>query len=211
MRYLTGVSNAKSREAAAERGDIGLLVQPGSGYVRQIPEYPYYAADNGCFNPATYVGDERWLAWLAGLPRRGCLFVVVPDVVGDPVATWARFCELADKVRALGFPVALAAQDGIEAMPNLYQMLDACDVLFIGGSTEWKESPAAMAVAAEAKALGKRVHLGRVNSRRRYRLGLAAGIDTADGTFLAYGPTVNLPRLLGWLDEAAQLTLEGVK
>ncbi|MFK0156517.1 hypothetical protein ACIQVK_31150 [Streptomyces sp. NPDC090493] len=43
--------------------------------------------------------------------------------------------------------------------------------------------------------------MGRVNSR--IRLGIAEwfGCDTADGTYLAYGPDKNLPKLLSWLDD----------
>lgn len=43
--------------------------------------------------------------------------------------------------------------------------------------------------------------MGRVNSLRRLRLAQAMGCDSADGTYLAYGPDRNLPRLLGWLRE----------
>ncbi|MEU2774529.1 hypothetical protein ABZ646_16705 [Streptomyces sp. NPDC007162] len=41
--------------------------------------------------------------------------------------------------------------------------------------------------------------MGRVNSR--IRLGIAEwfGCDTADGTYLAYGPDKNLPKFLSWL------------
>jgi hypothetical protein len=205
-KYLTGVHNEAAAAAAADR-PIGLLIQPGTrSYVKHLDRYQGFAVDNGCFSPASYVGDDAWLEWVDTLPRDGCLFVVIPDVVCDPVATWARFQALAPLVRAMGFPVALAAQDGIESMPGLYDMLDAADVVFIGGSTEWKESAAAMAVAAEAKALGKRVHMGRVNSGRRYRLAAAHDIDTVDGTFLAFGPSVNLPRLCSWLDDNAAAT-----
>jgi hypothetical protein len=73
------------------------------------------------------------------------------------------------------------------------------DVLFLGGSTAWKLGPAARRLTAEAKARGKRVHMGRVNSLRRLRYADATGCDSADGTFLAFGPDVNLPALLGWL------------
>lgn len=30
------------------------------------------------------------------------------------------------------------------------------------------------------------------------------GCDSVDGTYLTFGPDVNLPRLLGWLDGAEQ-------
>ena len=41
--------------------------------------------------------------------------------------------------------------------------------------------------------------MGRVNSLRRYRYAQAIGCTSVDGTFLAYGPDVNLPELLSWV------------
>lgn len=43
--------------------------------------------------------------------------------------------------------------------------------------------------------------MGRVNSRTRLGIAEWFGCDSADGTYLAYGPDKNLPRLLRWLDE----------
>jgi hypothetical protein len=80
---------------------------------------------------------------------------------------------------------------------------DEFDVLFLGGSTEWKLGEAAAALTAEAKSRGKHVHMGRVNSRKRYRYARSIGCDSVDGTYLVFGPTVNLPKLLSWLEEAA--------
>ena len=54
---------------------------------------------------------------------------------------------------------------------------------------------------AEAKAHGKWVHMGRVNSLKRLQYAAAIGCDSADGTYLTFGPAKNLPRLLGWLAE----------
>jgi len=212
--YLTGASNPPAR-ALARRQALGLIVQPLAGYGRQIEHYPYWAADNGKFNPATYIGDDAWLAWVDGLPRTGCLFVCVPDVArrpdgelgGDPDATWAAFRRLGPQVRSLGFRAALVAQDGMENMTNVDEQIDACACLFLGGSTEWKTSTAALELAAQAKAAGKWTHMGRVNSRERYAMACAAGIDSADGTFLAFGPDANAPRLERWLLAGAQLSL----
>jgi len=43
--------------------------------------------------------------------------------------------------------------------------------------------------------------MGRVNSYKRLALANSWGVDTADGTFLGFGPTQNLPRLCSWLDK----------
>lgn len=207
MIYLTGVTNTKIEPALIASG-VGLIIQPGTnGYVKRIGRYPFWAADNGCFNPKDYVGDDAWIDWLDTLPRDRCLFVVIPDVArrpdgtlgGDPVATWDKFCQFAPIVRDMGFPAALAAQDGIENMPNLLEQLEACDALFIAGSTEWKISQAAERVAKLARNLGRWVHMGRCNSYARLRRARDMGCTSADGTFLAFGPDANLPRLQQWL------------
>jgi hypothetical protein len=41
--------------------------------------------------------------------------------------------------------------------------------------------------------------MGRVNSLHRFQLATSFGFDSADGTYLAFGPTINLERLTGWL------------
>src|SRR5438045_7069484 len=47
-----------------------------------------WAADNDCFQG---LDVEAYWRMLEGLPRRGCLFVTVPDVVGDARATAHQF------------------------------------------------------------------------------------------------------------------------
>jgi hypothetical protein len=49
--------------------------------------------------------------------------------------------------------------------------------------------------------------MGRVNSLRRLRLAARDGYDSVDGTFLAFGPDKNLPRLLAYLRRATEPTL----
>jgi hypothetical protein len=48
------------------------------------------------------------------------------------------------------------------------------------------------------------VHMGRVNSWRRYSYAAGLGIDSVDGTLLAHGPDLHLPRVLAWQRAAAQ-------
>lgn len=90
------------------------------------------------------------------------------------------------------------AQDGCDELGVPW---DEFEVLFIDGSTEWKIGPVAQRLSAEAKARGKGVHMGRVNSRRRLGVAEWFGCDSADGTFLAFGPETNLPKLLTWISE----------
>jgi hypothetical protein len=180
-------------------GELGMMATPGQGN-RVEAAYRVWAADNGCFTAGERFELGRFLSWL---DRRRphvsrCRFAVAPDVPGDAGATLSRSLPVLPMLRERGFPAALVAQDGLErlAVPWL-----EFDVLFVGGSTAWKLGPAAARLVAAARARRMPVHVGRVNSRRRLRYAAAIGAGSVDGTFLVYGPRVNLERLRDWLDE----------
>jgi hypothetical protein len=126
---------------------------------------------------------------------------VLPDgtVIGDAEGTLAQFPKWSREIREAGFPVALVAQNGLENMLDRVPW-NLVDVLFIGGDTEWKLSDAARVCIAEARLRGKMTHMGRVNSFTRMARAAEMLCDTADGTFIMFGPKVNLPRLIGWLE-----------
>lgn len=96
------------------------------------------------------------------------------------------------RIRALGFPAALVAQDGLECLTAPW---DAFDALFIGGTTEWKLSTHVAALVAEARARCKWVHVGRVNSGKRLAWAHSLRADSVDGTQLRFRPSIYLPRL----------------
>jgi hypothetical protein len=173
---------------------LGFIDTPAQGNIR--PAGVTWCADNGCFGKG-YPGDEKWLGWLEknAYAAADCLFATAPDVVGDAAATLERSAPFLPMIRALGYPAALVAQDGLE---DLEVPWDEFDVLFIGGSTEWKLGPAARGLIRQAKTRGKWVHMGRVNSERRYRYANDLGCDSVDGTYLTFGPDINLPKLLNW-------------
>jgi hypothetical protein len=174
-------------------GRLAFIDTPRQGNAR--PDDVQWMADNGCFSDKW---DWRtWWTFLANNADRAdsCLFAVAPDVVGDAAATLEKSAPWMPQMRDLGYRVAFVAQDGQESLPVPW---DEFDALFIGGSTEWKLGPHARELAAEAKRRGRWVHMGRVNSERRYRYAAAIGCDSADGTYLTFGPDVNLPRLLSW-------------
>jgi hypothetical protein len=162
-------------------------------------------ADNGCYGKG-FPGEAVWLDWLADLEPGPVLFAVAPDVVGDAAATLARSAPWLGVIRQLGLPAAFVAQDGLEHHAIPWADFDA---LFIGGSTAWKLGAHAQRIAAAAKARGHWLHMGRVNSERRLRYARHIGCDSVDGTYLAFGPDVNLPRLLAWLRALDQPDLFG--
>jgi hypothetical protein len=184
---------------AMRDGLIGYIDTPAQGNIR--PDDVTWCADNGCFSDNW--DEAKWWQFLTDNAHRAdtCLFAVAPDVVGDAWATEQRSAPWLAKIRDLGYPVAYVAQDGLEELELPYDgtdWWDAFDVLFIGGTTEWKLGPHARRLVAQAKARGKWVHMGRVNSEKRYRYAHSIGCDSADGTYLKFGPDVNLPKLLTW-------------
>lgn len=195
---------------AMRSGALGLIDQPNQNKVTGVDEAheagALWCADNGCYSDKW--DADRWWAFLERNAHRAdtCLFAVAPDVVGDAAATAERSAPWLARIRELGYPVAYVAQDGLEALPVPW---DDFDCLFLGGSTEWKLGPHARALAGEAKRRGKWLHMGRVNSERRFEYARAIGCDSADGTFLTYGPDVNLPQLLAWTRNADQPGLFG--
>lgn len=187
-------------------GKLGFINTPAQG--NKMPDGVWWCADNSCFG-STYPGDEKWFAWLQKfIPRQDmCFFATAPDVVGDAEATLKRSLPWLPQIRSLGYKAALVGQDGLEKMQVPW---DEFDAFFVGGSTEWKLSQAASDLATEARDRGKHTHLGRVNSRKRVMFAKAAipateshpgGYDTVDGTYLVFGPDINLPKLLRWMNE----------
>ncbi len=216
IRYLSG-KGTTGLEAVAWEYDIGLMIQPGNTYWGRVHAYPSWCADNGCFT-TNAAGFPFW-RYLRMIQRpelqqyrARCRFVTAPDeltvlpsgaVVGNAVATLARFSMWSAILRNLGFPVALVAQDGLEDLLDRVPW-DTVDVLFLGGSTEWKLGHGAKRCVDEARLRGKRTHMGRVNSLKRLRIANSWGIDTADGTYLKHAPDIGLPRLLSWLRTLAK-------
>ena len=198
MLYL-GTPSGPDVRAAMSAGLIGCMTTPAQGNV--IPDGAMYACDNGKFGKG-WPGADAWYDWLERTVDRyspdHCLWAVAPDVPFDAAGTLAESLPWLARIRALGIPAAFAAQDGCDQLGVPW---DDFDVLFLAGSTEWKTGPVAEALAREAKARGKGVHMGRVNSRRRLQTAEWFGCDSADGTYLAFGPDKNLARMRGWLDE----------
>lgn len=198
MWYFANPSTQLVRDAMRNHTNhLGMIATPAQGNTIH-PDYRW-CADNGVFGGA-YPGDDAYIMWLdERADHMGrCSFAVAPDVVGDAAGTLGRSAPMFSRIRNAGAPVALAAQNGLE---NLTVPWDAFDVLFLGGDTNWKLGPQARDLTAEARSRGKWVHMGRVNSLKRLRYADHIGCNSADGTYLAFGPDTNLPKLLDWLRE----------
>lgn len=208
----------RSSLPAMAEGWIGAIMSAEQG--NPLPPGALYAIDNNC-GPARnaepgskYPGDEAYLDYIRRVrwDQSGddytdpdldhCLFATAPDVLGDAKATLdrARTTGMLGWIRDACVPAALVAQDGLELLDVPW---DDFDVLFLGGSTEWKLGQAARDLTAQARERGKGVHMGRVNSWKRYTYAASIGCTSVDGTFLVFGPDKNLPKLIGWIQRQA--------
>ena len=164
---------------AAELGcEVEQLFTP---LTRRLPQHPeqMFAMDNGAFG----IFDVKdFLSLLAKHePRKDlCRFVAVPDVVGSARRTLEVFRRW--KHRLADWPLAFVCQDGQQDLPIPWDDIAA---VFIGGSTDWKMGQHAAACVKAAKALGKWVHAGRVNTPARFDYFENLGADSLDGTGLS--------------------------
>lgn len=107
-----------------------------------------------------------------------------------------RFDNL-DHVRKPWLGLAFAAQDGQESL----RLPEEADWIFIAGSTDWKLSSAAAEVMVRTWDTCRFIHVGRVNSQKRYRYfrQLAERLDidivSCDGTASRFHPSQALHRL----------------
>jgi len=185
--YLSGVV----------RPDMPAMLTPRMG---QIPsdDQPW-GADNGRFASPHEYTDEGYLAWLERMApyRDRCLFATAPDVWGDWQATMELSEPMVDRIREAGYPVAVVAQDGLT--PDLLPWKMGISALFIGGSDRWRHSGVLEPLVREARRHGLWVHMGRVNSWRRFDYARAIGCDSADGTVLKHDPSRDVA---GWMERA---------
>ena len=175
--------------------DLGILSSPRRFYKASegIETWPW-AADNDAFSG---FNEHRYRAMLDGIwGLKGCLFVTSPDVVGDAEATLWWFEQWYDDLSAALQPIALVAQDGLTPKLVPWQRIDC---LFIGGTDEFKLGGQARELVTEARARGKWVHMGRVNSYERVRYARWIGCDSIDGAQFSWFRDRWLPPFLNAL------------
>lgn len=177
-------------------GRIGWLLSP-DGW-RTPHRWMTYALDNGAFvrwdEPAFLHMVRNAFAQLAMRELANPpSWVVVPDVVADREATLARWQEWAPRLREFGWPLAFAVQDG---MTQADVPADA-DVIFVGGSTDWKWRT----MWGWARD-NERVHVGRVNGYQGLWGCHDAGVESCDGTGWFRGDQDQLAGLERYLEES---------
>jgi hypothetical protein len=142
-----------------------------------------YALDNGAWyafqNGEAF--DEAAFGTALDLFGEGADFIVAPDIVAAGMRSFDFSVAWLPRLQGAA-PIAFAVQDGM-TIADVEPLLAAglVQVLFVGGSTEWK-----IATMADWVALGLRygipTHIGRVNTIKRIYLCLAAGAHSFDGS-----------------------------
>ena len=175
-------------------GNLGHIYSP-AGWRNPLEWLPY-ALDNGAYTAYTKKEPFDEKAFL-GLLRKAVssnqppMWVTVPDSVGNREETLSMWDKWADRLKnEFGWPLAFVAQDGmtIEDVPRM------SDIVFIGGTTGWKQRS-----IAEFTKVFCRVHVGRVNTETMLYWCHDNGVESCDGTGWFRGRKSQLDELRRYL------------
>lgn len=175
MKFLIDGSRnriSKRREQANELIG-GQLLTPLTGY--KLAER-MFGIDNGAFSGMTEQKIAKFSRILDRYKghRHNCYFVAIPDKVGnhsETLSMWDKYNHLAN-----GYVKAFVAQDGFDGMPQ------GAGALFVGGTTDFKDSEECYDIVNRHIKAGVHVHIGRVNTFDRFIKFHNLGANTCDGS-----------------------------
>jgi hypothetical protein len=194
--FVSGGTKTVRRLAAANQEHLGILLTPASwNSVASISQTGLaWGADNAAFSG---FDAEKFRTMLAKIKQHDGrpVFIVAPDVVGNADLTLGLFEQWQEEVREAG-PVALVLQDGQENRD-----LPEADAFFVGGSTKFKLSQAVGELCEEIRYRfpKKWLHMGRVNSFRRFQAAIDLGCDSVDGSSASRFSETWVPKYLQWI------------
>lgn len=181
-------------------GRMGHLYSP-EGLSGRLYDWLPFALDNGKY--ACWAADRAWSEdgykkMLDAVASMGgsALWALVPDAVGDRDETLRLFDRHAPLVASYGWPIAIAVQDGMTPA----DIPSDAQVVFVGGTTEWKWGPEGLPVFASAF---DRVHVGRVNTNGKLWECHEAGAESCDGTGWFRGDQKQLAGLVSYLERSS--------
>ena len=179
MKFLLDVQQKKVADKMQKFASLvrGQLCTPLTNYKTWSGEF---AIDNGAYSGLNRDAFFRLLDRNKENIER-CIFVAVPDIVGNARRTSELYGMITQEKSMLPWSSkwAYVAQDGLEDT-NIYWA--EIKTIFIGGTDNFKDSSHAYDVVKTAKALGIHVHVGRVNTIKRYNKYACLGADTCDGS-----------------------------
>lgn len=186
-------------------GQLGQLYTPARLDAPK-PHLPY-GLDNGCYGRAKAGLGLDDIAWQKALEKYTThefkpRWIVVPDVPFDAHATLDHWDMHAPALKELGIPLALAVQNGMYK-EHVEGLAVRPDVIFVGGTTEWKWQT----VPAWCKAF-PRVHIARCNGKAGLQAAHAAGAESVDGSGWFRGDHKQLQGLVEFLAEVNGLSAQ---
>lgn len=176
MIYLLDSNEDYDRCAAEIGGKCGQLLTPLTR--RKLRDVERFGIDNGAYARFDAKGFTSLLA-RHHHARERCVFVAAPDVICNARRTLEVFRYWQPILARDAWPVALVIQDGIQELDIPWHLLKA---VFIGGSDDFKLGRDAVDVIRAAQAMGKWVHIGRINSPHRADKFTVLRADSCDGT-----------------------------
>lgn len=157
---------------------IGWMFGPNSYRKSKVREWLPYALDNDAFG-AWQDGREwdeafyfKFLDWISEQPFQP-MWAAVPDVVADKAKTFNNWEKYYPMVKQYGWQLGFVAQDGMTPQ----DIPENADVVFIGGSRNWKWRN-----VQKFSENFPRVHVGRVNTLYRLWRCHELGVESVDGT-----------------------------
>lgn len=158
-------------------GSVGWMVSPATKFFEPREWLPY-AIDNGKY--AAYSSQVEWDedAFFDLLDRyKFCRYapewIVVPDEVANREQTLWNWVQYERRLRMYNWRLAFVVQDGM----TTNDVPKSADVVFVGGTTNWKWRNVRLFCATFP-----RVHIGRVNSGDKLEYCLREGVESVDGS-----------------------------
>ncbi len=176
-------------------GRIGNLHTPDS--IRKPKPVPF-ALDNGVYGAwsnGREWNEAQYYKALDFYDPAECRWTVVPDWVADKKRTLDQWALHWERIKGLGFTLAFAVQDGMTTQ----DVPTEAEVIFVGGSTEWKWRT--MPVWCREF---ERVHAARVNTYRLLWMAHDCGAESCDGTGFTRGDQSQWNGLCEYLEESTK-------
>jgi hypothetical protein len=153
---------------------LGWLLGPIS-YKRPRLEVPFALDNDTLWRKGLPFNPDKWINMLEKVKVSGIdpLWIAVPDVVADRVATlknWQKYSQIAAEY---GWPLCFVVQNGMTAK----DIPSDAQVIFVGGTTGWKWAT----VHIWCKSF-PRVHVGRVNGLEKLYRCQQLGAESVDGS-----------------------------
>lgn len=202
MYYASRTGTKRNLDAFRAHGWRVLVSARG---VHRTEGFPY-AIDNGAWTSYTKGEpfDEAAFVRVVESLGAGADWVVCPDIVMGGMDSLALSLRWLPWVLARTPMALIPVQNGM-SLDDLAPHLGPRVGVFVGGDDTFKESTMA-AWCRLARQHGAYCHVGRVNTRSRVRLCMAAGVDSADGTSGSRF-AVNVPAIDAWRRQTSFLSL----